>query len=404
MADEEKPSMEETMGAVFDRIAGEEKAARDTARAEVAEPVEAPAPAEAAPEPKDDRVRDEEGKFAKAPKAKAEPKGQPQAKAPATGTPPVDGKAASPAPVASPATPKAPQTGPAAPPSPEATAQATPVAPGIQPPAGWSAAAKAAWKDMPPVLQAAVARREQEVSEGFQRYEGIGRALAPMNQLLQQRGVAPAAYISQMVQIDQALSNPATRSQAFDYLARTYGYNPQAATDPNAAGRQPAALSQDPTVAALQQQLALVTGHLNQQEAQRTQEIQAIQAQTQRQAFSEVDAFRNDPANEFFDFVRDDVRGIYERAAALNQPAPDLKTAYEQAIWANPQTRPILLARELQKTTDAQAKATAEAAAKARKSAAPNVRGAVGVSSASAGPRKSIEEEMAETYDRINAA
>jgi len=410
MPDAEKPSMEDTMGAVFDRIQTEE---REAAKSAAPDPAPAPEPegaTHAAPakdalegetaEQKAERLRADDGKFrkptraekrdAKAPPA-PEQAAKPAGKAAGAKAEPDGAKVAEKAPDA--------PTGSAAPPAPAAAS-------GFTAPGGWSAAAKATWATLPPAAQAAIVQREKEVSDGFARYEGIGRALAPMRQTLQSRHVSEADYIGQMVQIDAALTNPATRAQAFDYLFRSYGYQPNAAgADPNAAGRQTPQLSADPTIAALQQQLAAVTSHLSTQEAQRAREIEAVQAETQRQATSEVAKFRDDPANEFFDLVKDDVRAVYERAAHMGQPAPSLKDAYEQAVWANPQTRPIMLGREAQKAADANAKKAADAAASARKAAGPGVRGtSAGSPTAPTGPKKSMEEEMAEVYDKMNAA
>jgi len=394
--DEEKPSMEDTMGQVFDRLQAEEREAKASAPVESAptqetETPEAEGPAE--PPAPDGRARDEDGKFTKAPKekpkaaAKTEPAQKPAGKA-------VEAKAAPEA--------EKPKEGAESAPTPEKTAPA-----GFQPPGGWSAAAKATWATLPPAAQAAIAQREKEVSDGFARYEGIGRALAPMRATLQARRVSDADYIGQMVQIDAALSNPQTRAQAFDYLFRSYGYQPpMAGADPNAAGRQPQQqLSEDPTVATLQQQLAAVTQHIRQEQAQRAQQEQMFQAETQRQASTDVEKFRNDPKNEFFDTVRDDMRAIYERATQAGQPLPTLSEAYEAAIWANPQTRPILVGREIQKQADAKAKEAAAAAANARKAAGPGVRGTSSASvTPSARPKKTMEEEMREIYDSMNGS
>lgn len=418
MADGGDPkSIEQTMGETFDRIASEEKTARETAAAEVAEPIESAPSGEAAEAPassgsdasppasaaetdaeKAARLRAEDGKFRKPTRAE---------KKAAT----VDPKSAKAAPVAGEAAKPgaagevpAPGQTPASPPT---KTDQTPIGlAGVNPPAGWSAAAKAKWTTVDPAIQAAVAQREQEVSRGFQAYEGIGRALAPVQQALQMRNVQPAAYVAQMVQIDQALANPATRAQTFDYLHRTYGYQPST----NSAASQPGAsnpamqLHADPQIATLQQQNAAIVQYIQRQDAQRATEQNNFLQETQRQASTDVDAFRADPANEFFDILRDDIRGVFERVAVLNGKMPTLKEAYEQAAWANAQTRPILMARETQKAEDTRTKAAADAAAKARKSAAPNLRGTQGASPSSAGPRRSMEEEMAATYDRIHAA
>lgn len=412
--DGEKQSIEATMAQTFDRIADEEKTTRANEAAEVADSVETPeaetteAPEGETAEQKADRLRAEDGKFRAPTRAEKKAAKAADTKA-APAAPGGTGKVASPSAPAAGATDqtKAAEVAPAgaAPAAPNTDQNPTGLA-GVNPPAGWSAAAKAAFASLPPAVQAAVSRREQEVASGFAQYEGIGKALAPMQPLLQARGVQPAAYVSQMVALDQALQNPVTKARAFEYLFQTYGFRP----DGNSAAQQPGASnpalqqSADPTIAALQHQIQQVTSHLTQQEAQRAAYAQAEQQETQRKASADVEAFRNDPANEFFDLLRDDIRGVYERAAVLNQPAPTLKDAYETAVWANPQTRPVMLARQAQKESDARAKATADAAAKARKSGGPNLRGSVGASPSSQGPKRSYEEEMSEVYDKLHAS
>lgn len=420
MADEEKLSMEDRMSAVWDDIQ-----TRNKADAPEPEPAAAPEPTptdpdseaaagtagEASASPADASRDPKTGQFTKPPKnaAKAAAGGQRGAQG-RGGATTLAGKGQS--------APTGQKSGKETPSTEAAPTQAAPVdgkqtpdqttstgLAGVNPPAGWSAAAKAQWASIPPAVQAAVAKREQEVSQGFSQYEGLGRALAPMQQTLQMRGVQPAAYVNQMVQLDMALSNPATRAQAFDYLARSYGYQFPNSAQPQQGASNPAApLSQDPNIAALQQQIALLSQGFQGINARQQADAQAAQAEVQQSVNADIQKFRDDPANEFFDLVQPQMSAIFEQAALRNQPTPTLKEVYEQAIWSHPQTRPVLLAREQQKQVDTQAKAAAKAAAEARKSAAPNVRGSAGVSAPSRGPRKSLEDEMAETYDKIHAA
>lgn len=414
MADGSKPSIEETMAQTFDRIQADEKAERASAAAEVADTPEVPKteggdPSQAGTEgetaeQKADRLRAEDGKFRTA--TRAEKKAAKTAETKSTGAAP----AVPPAVSAEAAKVAAAPTNPATAVAPDKAAPAAEQKPdqtstglaGVNPPAGWSAAAKAAFASLPPAVQAAVSRREQEVTQGFAQYEGIGKALQPVQQQLAMQGIPAQAYVNQMVQLDLALRNPATRMQAWDYLAKSYGINLNGQQQADTSTSAPQ-LSADPTIATLQQQLAAVTSHLNQQQNVQRAQIAHESEQTQRQANADVDAFRNDPANEFFDLVRGDVQAVYERAAVLHQKAPTLKEAYEQAVWANPQTRPVLLARQAQEAETKRVQAAADAAAKARKSGAGNLRGTPGATPAS-GPKRSVEEEMAEVYDRIHAA
>lgn len=409
MADGDAPArLEDTMTEVYDRIAAEEKTARANEAAEVAEPPEVAAPSgntaeapassgsDATPPAsaveteaeKAERLRADDGKFRKPTKAE---------------------KKAAPAETAKAADPKltaqaAPNAGVTQQPGTVATGAASGLT-GVTPPTSWSPAAKEAFATLPPAVQAAVATREAEVTKGFSHYEGIRQALAPVANALQMRGAAPAQYIAQMVQIDRALSDPATRAQTFDYLARTYGFQmPQAPANGNAQTdpQQVDPLAAHPTFAALQQQVQQLTGFTqNQIAAQRAQDQSFVQ-ETQRQAGSDVEQFRADKANEFFDLVRDDMRSIFERAAVMKTAMPTLKDAYDQAIWANPKTQPVLLARHVQKLSDDAAKAAGDAAARARKSQSPNVRGTNGATPGT-GPLD-MKAEMAAVYDRLHAS
>lgn len=111
----------------------------------------APAPAVPATAPMSDesgRARDEAGRFA--PKADD----------------------------AAPATPAAPtaQPDPTKPADPAAAPVEAPQADAAAaPPKGWSPAAKASWDALPPDVRAAVAKREEEMSVGMRRYEGMAR-------------------------------------------------------------------------------------------------------------------------------------------------------------------------------------------------------------------------------------
>lgn len=410
-------AMTATMRETYDRIDGEEKAARAEEAKEAASVSETPEPAtEASPSPESrpapvagsgepSQDRNADGTFKKAPKQTAKTAAPKSAAAPAgtqaaqtgqdasstqkTGNQPAQAAAQTGSAPAGQANSDQPSTGLA----------------GVNPPAGWSAAAKAMWAQLPPAVQAAVSRRESEVSQGFQQYEGLGRVLAPMQQALQMRGVTPAAYVQQLIQAESLLANPATRAQAFDYLFRTYGYQPQAqhqthATDPAQAGQV------DPTQAALYQQVQNLTNGFNSIIAQRQAEERQIIGEIQQRASTDVAAFRNDAKNEFFDIVQDDIRRIYETAAATQQPMQPLAQVYEQAVWANPQTRPVLLAREAQKRETATQQAASQAAANARRTAGPNVRGNIGaVPSNGAVPltEDAMRKEMAEVFDRLNA-
>jgi hypothetical protein len=72
-----------------------------------------------------------------------------------------------------------------------------------------------------------------------------------------------------------------------------------------------------------------------------------------------LETFSNDPKNEFYLDVRMDMATLLESGRAK-----DLKDAYDKAVWANPETRQVMLERqavELSKKVSKRAAAAREA-------------------------------------------
>ncbi len=71
------------------------------------------------------------------------------------------------------------------------------------------------------------------------------------------------------------------------------------------------------------------------------QQLQVLQSQVQTAQtapiVSQIDAFQNDPANLYFENVRDDMAVLLH-----NGKASDLKEAYDMACWMRPDIRPFL--------------------------------------------------------------
>lgn len=233
-------------------------------------------------------------------------------------------------------TPAAPEA------QPTPTGQAEP----IQPPASWSAPAKAAFAALPPIVQGEIAKREADVNRGFEeraaalkRYEPIEQLLAPRRDQLAARGVDEATFLKTLFAASDWLDRDPV--SAMRELMRQYGVHPQhLGAQPTGQQPQPAA-QQHPAISALAQQVQSL-------QTQLSQRTQAEQAQRQNAVLSEIQAFSNDPANVYFENVREDMIGLLHSGRAK-----DLKGAYDMAVWANPETRALLQA-------DAAKKAEAE--------------------------------------------
>jgi hypothetical protein len=154
---------------------------------------------------------------------------------------------------------------------------------------------------------------------------------------------------------------------AIAWLANQYG------VDIGAVGNDAALEDEyaDPQVKALQQQVAQLTGFIQNQQTQQQQSVQQSTQSLIDQFAAETDANGN-PAYPHFEKVRS-VMGTF----ISNGNAPDLKSAYEMAVYADPELRKAEMdnyaLKKSQDTvkTDAVKKAKKAQRSKVRGSAAP---------------------------------
>lgn len=220
----------------------------------------------------------------------------------------------------------------------------------IRAPSSWSPAAKATFDKLPPEVQQAVAKREQEIDHGLRRkseevkrYEPLEQVLAPRRALWAAQGLDEVQAVKTLLAAQDLLEkNP---MQGLEFLAKSYGVSLNTAQPQQGQARQPQpAPDSHPEIANLKQQLL---------------ELQS-QVQTAQTApiVSQVEAFQNDPANLYFENVRDDMAVLLK-----NGKATDLKEAYEMACWMRSDIRPFL------QTTQAPAAPVQDKAAQARRAA-----------------------------------
>jgi hypothetical protein len=124
------------------------------------------------------------------------------------------------------------------------------------------------------------------------------------------------------------------------------------------------------------------------------QRFQTQEQQREQQALnSQLAEFAADPNHSHFEAVRG-----YMGALIQAGHAPDLKSAYEQAVWANPATRASVLAQQ-----QAAQRAEADQKAKAAKKAASvNVRAKPSLPSSE--PIGTMEDTIRATLRRLQAA
>lgn len=249
----------------------------------------------------------------------------------------------------------------------------------IRAPASWSPAAKASFERLPPEVQQAVAKREQEIDHGLRRkseevkrYEPLEQLIAPRRAVWAAQGMDEASAIKTLLAAQDLLERDP--KQGLEFLARSYGVNLNTAQPQGQPYQAQPARDSHPEIAALKQQLQVL-----QSQVQTAQTAPIV---------SQIDAFQNDPANLYFENVRDDMAVLLH-----NGKASDLKEAYDMACWMRPDIRPFL------QTAQAPAAPVQDKAAQARR-AAVSVTGSPGQTRV---PKSngSIEDDIRAAFEEV---
>jgi hypothetical protein len=219
-----------------------------------------------------------------------------------------------------------------------------------------------------------IAKREAGIDAAMQRYGG----LAKFADEAERNHTTLQAAVTDYVAVEAELRKDPIGG--IDFLCRRLGWDPRAVLAGLAKRYLPAPGGQNPQPAQTQQQFdpnAIATHAAN---MVRT-EFQ------QREIESQIGQFAANPANRFFDNVRQDMSILVQAGKAA-----DLQTAYEAACWLNPEIRAILL-EESKAGQNRAATATAVRAQKAAKA----VSGAPSNSHAGEAPRRrdlTLDEEI----------
>lgn len=231
-----------------------------------------------------------------------------------------------------------------------------------RPPPGWSIEAKAAYAQLPPAIKAAIAKREQEVSDGFRQYSDRVKGFEGFDQVLAQQapngmtwaerlraaGETPVAAIGRLLNAQAALErNPAG---AIAWLAKEYGVDLRQVVGGATSGQQPAVGADGkPAPRHLQDLIAGVVQQAVQPYAQKIQTFeqgwqqrqQSEQQAEQAALTKQIEAFAADPKNLYFENVQSTMALLIKSGAA-----DSLEAAYQMAIWSNPEIRQRLVSEQ----------------------------------------------------------
>ena len=232
-------------------------------------------------------------------------------------------------------------------------------------------------------LEGDYTKKTQAIAKYKKRQDAFDEIMQPFKGDFERAGMDDVGAVRQLLAAHDYLRKDP--QNAIAWLANQYG------VDTSAIGNDPAAEDEfaDPQVKQLQQQVAQLTGFIQNQQ---TQQQSVEQASTQSfidQFAAETDASGN-PAHPHFETVRSVMGSLISSGNAT-----DLKSAYEAAVYANPELRQEELKRVAAKQS--QAKVKTEAVQKAKKAQRSKVRG-------SATPAAQALPANSSIRDTINAS
>jgi hypothetical protein len=232
-------------------------------------------------------------------------------------------------------------------------------------------------------LEGDYTKKTQAIAKYKKRQDAFDEIMAPFKSQFERAGMDDVGAVRQLLAAhDYLRKDPAN---AINWLASQYG------VDIGAIGNDPALEDEfaDPQVKALQQQVAQLTGFIQNQQTQQQSYEQASTQSFIDQFAAETDASGN-PAHPHFETVRSVMGSLISSGNAT-----DLKSAYEAAVYANPELRQAELERVAARQS--QAKVKTEAVQKAKKAQRSKVRG-------SATPAAQALPANASIRDTINAS
>lgn len=238
-----------------------------------------------------------------------------------------------------------PSDKPATPTDPAAKAADQAVAPKapqeLKAPSQWKPQVREKWNSLPREVQEEVLRRESDnlrligsVGQKIKFADEVTQQLAPFAERLQGNGVPPGAFVADVFATVKSLASGTMEEKAAVVANIVQSYGIDLRMLDSLLAQRLSAPPPHPEVLQARQMAARAQAIMQQQ----TQQQEAVAEQTANQTLMQ---FSSDPKNEFFDDVREMMADLLEAGRAST-----LQEAYQACIWANPDTRKILLQRE----------------------------------------------------------
>jgi hypothetical protein len=271
-------------------------------------------------------------------------------------------------------------------------------APKVEPPRSWPKELAEKWANVPPDVQAQIAKREAEAHQTISRLGQVAKAAEPVAKLLNERssylqsvGIPPAEFMSRVFDISERMDS-GDAIGALRELAAAYKIDvSQLAPNP----------LDPPELDTLRRENAEMRRVLSSR--QHHERATAEQAAAQRDA--ELTRVVSDVRNgkEHWSEVETELLasiGALKSANPSLSPKELLEQAYDRAVWANPTTRAKLEAQRAEKAERERIDAAKKAGEAAKRAASINVNGR----SAPAAEADDLENSLRAVWNKRQSA
>lgn len=274
----------------------------------------------------------------------------------------------------------------------------------VNPPSTWNAENKARWNELPDWARQQVLKREQDSIKGYQNLKDsadfgqqIQQTIQPYMPTIRSKGIEPSQAVETMLNAYYTLETapPPQKAQALLQTAQQYGCLNEVNALLSGQNRQNLVRY---TPDQIQQ---IVDQRLAQERAEQERKAQQEQeSKIEQEVAGFVNATNEDGSlkHPYYENVWGEMVGIIQSAKS-NGNNLSLEEAYERAVWANPETRP-LMEQQAQRQQEAKARAS-----RAKKADQVNLgRRPSHEPAEPSQPTGSVEETMQDALERIKAA
>lgn len=279
-------------------------------------------------------------------------------------------------------------------------------------PSSWKPAAKAAWAALPEQVRTEIHRREFDfhnttfkgpLKENADFGQSVKSIVEPYRMLIEAEGGTPEGAIRDTMRTAALLRTGSqdAKLQAVFAMDKQFNIGLQAAFQQAVAAEVARATGQAPQAPQAPQasyndpRVDSILQSLQAQERERQGQLERMSNAAVEQFIAAKDA-QGQPLYPFIDNVAEDMNTrviLLRRQNPAQEHAAVLKQAYEEAVWANPETRAVLLSQ--QQAQAIKPEANLRRVEQAKRASAVNVpkRGSLPAT----GPARSLEDTIRET-------